>query len=101
MKTLQEIKDEYAKDMACSNYAELLNKLTWSGEFEEMEKFHDEVAKRFAIEVAKEALRNASENIDQKKLDYENPYDYSVGVTMVPNTENIESVLDENNIPSI
>lgn len=57
MKTLQEIKDEYAKDMSCSNYTKLLDKLTFSGEFEEMEKFNDEVSKRFAIEVAKESLR--------------------------------------------
>lgn len=90
MKTLEEVKDEYAKDMACSNSAELLDKLTWSGAFEEMEEFHDEVAKRFAIEVARESLKNASENVE-------------VHTCRKYNKSRIDtdSILNENNIPKI
>lgn len=58
MKTLELLKEEYAI-LFCQypSWEELLNDIP----HHEIEKHTDEVAKLFAKEVAKEALRNASE----------------------------------------
>ncbi|WP_312364026.1 hypothetical protein [Sphingobacterium sp.] len=63
MKKLHEIKDEYAGEQGRDSWDEFFEycELTHTP-LERMQYHHDEVAKRFAIEVAKEALNNAHES---------------------------------------
>lgn len=92
MKTLQEIKDEYAGEQGCDSwdeffkYCELIH-----SRLDTMQYHHDEIAKRFAIEVAKEALRNASEK-GLKKF---------IGQGYLLHDELKEEIENENNIPEL
>lgn len=89
MKTLQEIKDDYAKKQGYpfDNWNDLVDYFVYW----DQEKLHnciDQVMKDFALEVAKEALRNAADN-----------------ATMEPNGMLLqidkESILSETNIPDL
>ena len=83
MKTLELLKEEYAI-LFCQypSWEELLNDIP----HHEIEKHTDEVAKLFAKEVAKEALKNASEN-------FLGASDFA--------RDTRESILNESNIPSL
>lgn len=59
MKTLEEIKDDYAREHGYDDWNEVIYS---SSDPDTLDKACDEVAKRYAIEVAKQALKNASEN---------------------------------------
>lgn len=56
MKTLEEIKDEYAREIGFDDW----NEIIYSHESDEIEHHSIIISKRFSIEVAKEALRNAA-----------------------------------------
>ena len=76
MMTLQEIKDEILDEVRDSEYSE--------------SHYNDEVAKRYAIEVAKEALRLASVNAHTIDVKYSNDVEVD-----------IQSILSETNIPKL
>lgn len=59
MKTLQEIKDEYAKENGHDSFNDMC--VCCYGAY--VSDHIDEIANRHAIEVAKQALINASENV--------------------------------------
>lgn len=68
MKTLDEIKTEWAKDHSYENYFEFLD-LTRKCDTDHvfiMDGGVTQISKRFAKEVAKEALNNASSHFDEK-----------------------------------
>lgn len=90
MKTLELLKEEYAI-IFCQypSWEELLNDIP----SHEIEKHTDEVAKLFAQEVAREALRNASENA-MLRHDYE---DYPISTDWIDKN----TILDESNIPEL
>lgn len=85
MKTLELLKEEYAI-LFCQypSWEELLNDIP----HHEIEKHTDDVAKLFAIEVAKESLKNAFELMEYEYSDYEETADFSL-------------IINESNIPSI
>lgn len=93
MKTLELLKEEYAI-LFCQypSWEELLNDIP----HHEIEKHTDEVAKLFAKEVAKEALKNASEKalILLSACLGENSIDFCPSVDK-------QSILNESNIPTI
>lgn len=87
MKTLNEIKEEYAKENGCKSWRDLT-------QYDLRQQDVDEVAKRYAIEVAKEALKNASENaITEQEYKSNGVYDYYKTIVSK------QSILSENNIP--
>lgn len=73
MKTLDEIKDEVAKENGFVNWDNLC--FVWAGFMKQTERFMDIVAKRYA----KEALYDAAENATASVV-YVDPYDYSKGI---------------------
>lgn len=91
MKTLDEIKDEVAKDNGYGNYNNALDHINAgviSGfSFSDMS---DEIARLYAIEVAKQALINASDTVRRKDFIFGYDCDRS-----------IESILSESNIPNL
>lgn len=111
MKTLELLKDEYAI-LFCQypSWEELLNDIP----HHDIENHTDEVAKLFAKEVAKETLKNASENVKLTLSEFSKRKDGSTGwneVTLKDNlyiindgcniVANKQSVLNETNIPSL
>lgn len=90
MKTLQEIKDEYAKEVGFENWKQLLNKLNW-GVYAQHD--NDIVTRRFSIEVAKQALINASENAKTCQVITV----YGGEISQIDK----ESILNESNIPTL
>lgn len=95
MKTLEDIKDEYANECGRDSWEDYFkwNELCHMP-LSHMQVAHDEIAKRFALEVAKEALKNAADNA---KLDAE----WSYSVNDVVHSVDKQSIIDENNIPKI
>lgn len=88
MKTLDEIKTEWAKDHSYENYFEFLD-LTRKCDTDHvfiMDGAVSQIAKRFAKEVAKEALKNASEN-------FLGASDFA--------RDTRQSILNESNIPKL
>ncbi len=92
MKKLHEIKNEYAGEQGRDSWDEFFEycELTHTP-LERMQYHHDEVSKRFALEVAKEALNNAAEK-GLKKI---------IGQGYLLHDELKESILSENNIPKL
>ena len=86
MKTLEEIKDEYARERG---FIGLLDMEDY-GMIEARDV--DEISKRYAKEVAREALTNASEEVTIR-LDYE---DYASSDWIDKRT-----IIDESNIPEL
>lgn len=91
MKSLQEIKQEYADNYG---YVDFMDMLRGSGDWSH-DKYIDDIAKQFANEVAKQALINASipkdeygNNID---LIYEN-HDYHIPQSLVTSESNIPNI---------
>ena len=63
MKTLEQIKEEYANEQCRDNWHEYFKWLELCHTpHDVMQKHYDEIAKRYADECAKEALNLASEN---------------------------------------
>lgn len=94
MKTLQEIKDEYAGEQGRDSWDEFFKYCVLiHSRLDTMQYHHDEIAKRFAIEVAKEALRNAANNARLSATRLE--------LSTFQGTIDKESILSETNIPKI
>ena len=87
MKTLSEVKDEYAKELGWPSWYYFL--LNADGTRQVLDSDYDEVAKLYAKEVAREALRNAADNAELLEEDYEY-YDVDK-----------QSILNESNIPKL
>ena len=65
MKTLEEIKNEVAKEIGYENYNEYIKELYKNADFyfvERINKLNNEIAERYAKEVAIASLEKASEN---------------------------------------
>ena len=89
MKTLEDIKEEYARENGFDDWVEILfgtNKPV------ELEDYFDKITKLYAKEVAREALKNASENACLIE---------SIRNSAVYDTIDKQSILDESNIPEI
>lgn len=91
MKTLEEIKDEVAKEKGFVSWDNLV--FVNAGFIWVVQPFNDEATKRFALEVAKDALRNAAENA---RLDYQY-FQFEDAIPFV----NKESIISETNIPEL
>lgn len=93
MKTLEEIKEEYAKELGWNGWGDLL--LNAGGTRQILDRDYNEAAKRYAKEVAREALKNASENAGTKQEYCSDGWTPSVRVV------DKRSILDESNIPEL
>lgn len=90
MKTLEEIKDEVAKESGFVSWDNLV--FIHAGFIQVVRPYNDEATRRFAIEVAKEALRNAAENVELKE---------SIPHSAIYDTIDKESIISESNIPKL
>lgn len=93
MKTLEQIKDEYAKALHFNDWDDLTVQTSLRvgssiGKITEIEKYQDKIAKLYAKEVAKEALKNAKEKMEYEYAGYEEMPDFGY-------------IVDENNIPEL
>lgn len=108
MKTLEQIKEEYAKSHAFNDWKSMYSYLGLL----QRQSAMDEIAKRYADECAKEALRLASENVKLGISEYRTRKDGSIG-WVVTESKNLfiindgcnicatkESILNKNNLPS-
>ena len=80
MKTLEEIKNEVAIEIGYENYNEYIKELCKNAEFyfvERINKLNNEIAKRYAKEVAIASLEKASENAKLKTFSTKNLTDFS------------------------
>ena len=95
MKTLHEIKNEYAGEQGRDSWDEFFEycELTHTP-LERMQYHHDEVSKRFALEVAKVSLKNAADNA-KITGDWDNE------IHDVVHSVDKKSILSETNIPKI
>lgn len=87
MKTLQEIKNNYAQELDCKDWQDLIMK-TWSDD--NMEKYYDEIC----IRAQKEALKKAAENAKMTALDFmcdcgQSYNDWSIDRNSITNPENL------------
>ena len=95
MKTLEEIKNEVAIEIGYENYNEYIKELCKNAEFyfvERINKLNNEIAKRYAKEVAIASLEKASENAKLKTFSTKNLTDFSkkmVDKSSITNEENI------------
>ena len=95
MKTLEEIKNEVAKEIGYENYNEYIKELYKNADFyfvERINKLNNEIAKRYAKEVAIASLEKASENAKLKTFSTKNLIDFSkkmVDKSSITNEENI------------
>lgn len=89
MKTLNEIKDEYARSIGFSDW---INLLKHQVTIKAIRRDYEVVMERYAREVAREALKNAAENVDSDLC-----YRYSSERNAFDYVE--QSILDEKNIP--
>ena len=95
MKTLEEIKNEVAIEIGYENYNEYIKELCKNAEFyfvERINKLNNEIAKRYAKEVAIASLEKASENAKLKTFSTKNLTDFSkkmVDKNSITNEENI------------
>lgn len=89
MKTLDQIKDEVANEYGYPCYEEYENEMINYNSCVDV----NEVAKRYAREVAMEALKNSAENVDFRNfLTAESKYDLEI---------NTDSTTNESNIPEL
>lgn len=86
MKTLEEIKDEVAQEYGWKNWSSCY------GEDGITNSIINEVAKRYAKEVAMQALKNASENADTIE---------TIPHSAIYDKIDISTILDEQNIPEL
>ena len=104
MKTFNKLEDELAIELGYGSAEEYLDEIRGTFYFEQrLIKFYKEIAKRYADECAKEALRLASENAEfiaehqfyeeTIKDSVDNVGNYLVFVDK-------DSILSENNLPS-
>lgn len=90
MKTLQEIKDEYAKSLGYKDWEDLQY---FDYDIVNTDEVIHEIAKRYARECAKATLEKAAESV----ITYHNPDDHkSVKVYRIHKTQ--ESITNEENI---
>ena len=95
MKTLEEIKNEVAIEIGYENYNEYIKELYKNADFyfvERINKLNNEIAKRYAKEVAIASLEKASENAKLKTFSTKNLIDFSkkmVDKNSITNEENI------------
>jgi len=89
MKTLEEIKNEVAIEHGYRDW----NHVLLESSLVTIESLMDGVTRRYALEVAKEALKNAAENVDFRNfLTAESKYDLEI---------NTDSITNESNIPEL
>ena len=93
MKSLEEVKEEYAKYVGYESWYELYKDHVFR--VNELLNRMDEVAKRYALEIAKEALKNASENAELG--DTNCCCEYKCNHEVVDK----QSILSETNIPEL
>lgn len=105
MKTLEDMKEEYARENNFYEWSYILYSIDDPAEIDE---HFDKVASLYAIEVAKETLRLASENarIEERDVDYKNiklvdfgRYSFRGDESPVEVSINKQSILSESNIP--
>lgn len=73
MKLLDKIKDEYAKELHCEDWIELLMEITI---MQEELDVHDEIAKRYAKAILERAAENAKIKVmDETGFSYTTDYD--------------------------
>lgn len=85
MKTLKEIKEEYAKN---HKFKDWIHMLRHTGDWTH-ERMINDIAQQYAREVAKEALKNAQEKMDEWS---ESQYEIHPPIDMI---------IDESNIPTL
>ncbi len=86
MKTLKEIRNSEAQSRYGQSYNDCLE---WVDR-KELSQMDEQIAKDFAIEVAKEALKNAAENAEAEYLCYKGPTVYDdAGHSITVNKESI------------
>ena len=91
MKTLEEIKNEVAIENGFENYDNLISDYGEKNP-NNFDKYFDEIAKRYAKEVAIASLEKASENAKLKTFSTKNLIDFSkkmVDKNSITNEENI------------
>lgn len=106
MKTLDEIKEEWAKNHSYENYKEFmdLTKQCDASQVFIMDGVVNKIAKLYAKEVAREALKNASENAIMKyhcghfKTDTPTQY-HQQGADNIQIDK--QSIINERNIPEL
>lgn len=92
MKTLEQIKEEYAKELGYSSW----NAIGYDANYS---KRTDEVARRYATECAKESLRLASENATIVNRFGNDIGCYSFDINRNKIWINKQSILSESNLP--
>lgn len=101
MKTLEEIKQEYARENNFYEWSDILYSIDDPAEIDE---HFDKVANRFAKEVAREALKNAADNAIMKyhcghfKTDTPTQY-HQQGADNIQIDK--QSIINKKNIPEI
>ena len=92
MKTLEEIKNEVAIEIGYENYNEYIKELCKNAEFyfvERINKLNNEIAKRYAKELAIASLEKASENAKIDILSAESKCVVAIDKSSITNEENI------------
>lgn len=94
MKTLEEIKDEYAKEVGFENWEQLLKKLNLAVY---AQHDNDIVTRRFSIEVAKQTQINCAESAKLKlRDDWMELHEFDCSECI-----DKKSILNESNIPEL
>ena len=96
MKTLSEIKEEYAKELGWNGWHDLL--LNADGTRQILDSDYNEVSKLYAKEVARGALKNASENA---RMSEEGVFYCECGHDHEYYNIDKYSILNEENIPKL
>ncbi|AQX00461.1 hypothetical protein [Elizabethkingia anophelis] len=100
MKTLEQIKDEVAKDFGYESFEKFDDKSTFYYDHK-TPKIIDEISKRYALEVAQASLEKAAENANIKYHDGHNKLYKAVKHVQI-GADNIqidkESITNHNNI---
>ncbi|BBQ09253.1 hypothetical protein [Elizabethkingia anophelis] len=86
MKTLEQIKDEVAKDFGYESFEQFDDKSTFSYDHK-TPKIIDEIAKRYAREVAQASLHKAAENLVQAPFSFNS--DFNSQKIAIKNPKNI------------
>ena len=92
MKTLEEIKNEVAKEIGYENYNEYIKELYKNSDFyfvERINKLNNEIAERYAKEVAIASLEKASENVSFETKEHKGRNFMIINKYSITNEENI------------
>lgn len=110
MSRLKQIKDDYANEQGRDDWEEYFKWLDLCHTpHDVMQKHYDEIARRYADECAREALRLASENVRMEEHDLEykkmelvefGMYSFSGDESPVEVYISKQSILSEDNLPS-